>query len=884
MLVVSALAAVAVAAALAATGSSTVVRISSSSGYNEYPMLAVDAAGDATAVWSVYTIVNDEAEFSVATASRTGPSGSWSAPQSLSSPNDADTLPTVALGPGGAGAIAWTQVSANDTTTTIEAVTRRSFAEPWSTPVTVDTLPGDAGVDQIQLALSDAGVVTAVWSDGDSPGSAIEVSSGDTVNDTWTTPGELAGRNRGGANPQLVVNGAGDAIVTWSHQLTPIGARQSGRPTRFAETAVFGTPDGIWTPPRTVASFSQIEGNPGAEVWTPLTPVAALDATGAATLGWTAQSGSHTILEVAHAAPGGQSWTKPQVLAANPGPWVIGADDAGATAVAWTTGRKGQVAVDTSPDGVTWAAPRMTDASGVFNTFMTVAPDGEAALTWLGPHSRIMVSERPNAADAFGTPVALGAGGYPQAAIDGTGQITVVWPKLDANDRFGSTIIAATRPSYAAGADAQRLTSRTSTTWSFTTRTTSARSRAISSGATSSATRRARARSFATAQLEATAVPVGAARASSDPSTGRILNDAPSRPAISNFVDVHRFWTIPGEPAAVLAWFKNHHPAGFSYGGSASYGNSHTGLSSQSLIFDYTHPPAGIYEAQLTVTVAAASAGTTALRIDSDAVPLTPRPGWERVPADIHAITVTVQSGGTHTYPVATVTAPAEVKRLVTLVNTAQIIQPGTVFGCPVMLADEPTFVLHFKASAGAPAAATARQTGCVGMSLTVGGRTGSLLDATFDLSSLLWQQHVLPVCSNVGASSQIERSTAPVEDTVELRVKDLGSTACGLQGYPTIGLLAANGSSLTTRQARIPHGKPVTPPVTVLDPVWDAGTAFSWPRPTARCSAHPTATAVRLALPGVTGTETVKVGSATRPVDPCGGKIAVAPIGASVP
>jgi Protein of unknown function (DUF4232) len=881
----AAVVAVAVAIAQAAGGGSAPVSVSGATGENEYPALAVDANGDATVAWGVSAQTGGLETMTIEASDRSGPDGTWSPPQQLSDVNEGSGTPTVALAPSGAGVIAWTETiqlpGQRSFITVVDAVTRSGPSQPWSAPVRISR----TAASSVSVGIGAAGTVTAVWSEDYSVNPAIASATANTATGKWSSIRLLARKGRGGLNPQLTISAAGAALVGWQRQLSRTPQRHTLPIVHWAQMATLRAPDGTWRAPQQIATLSLPEENPGAEVWAPPTATQTLDGAGNPTVTWSADSSSksdsHELLEVAHGDAASGRWTAPTALATDPGPTVIGTDSAGRTLVLWTSSF-GRMYFRTSSNGAAWSQTEtLARHTGAFLTSLTVAPDGRAILTWLGAHDHVLVRTRASATGRWSAPATTGSGGFPQAAFDAAGQATIVWPKLLPAPHYGSQIYSTVVP-QAQTASAAAVQTTPPAAPEAARRATVTRDATAASVGTATANRRV---AIATANHDLTTptLPPGATRTSTDASAHHLLGQISSRPLLSDYVDVHRFYRLPGSESTVAAYFRAHPPARTTLTGTGSARNLRTGVGSESLSFSYAKAPAGVFEAGITVNLAIASAGGTAVRIDSWAAWLVPRPSWESVPATAQTVTVTANtSDGTHAYPIATVTDPATVKRLIALVDGLGIQQPGAVFGCPAIAANSPAIELSFSAAPGSPALATATQNNCGSLEFTVGSRKGPMLADSVDLTARLWSLHVLPQCSSSQLSAAAEpltRTPAPVELTVPISLSDTASSACGLQGYPKIQLLGAGDQALPTNATRIPTGKPVTPPVTLIDPSWPGGTSISWPRPSSSCHA-PQATAVALTLPGATSPANVTLGAKDTPVAPCGGRISVAPLG----
>ena len=116
------------------------------------PAVAVDRQGNATALWQQHS----GSGWTVTGASRAA-GGAWSAPVSLSSPQHDAWDPQVAVDPAGNATAIWSRA---DGGRVIEAARRPADGE-WSEPVDLST-PGEAWNPQI--AIDPAGNATAAWS------------------------------------------------------------------------------------------------------------------------------------------------------------------------------------------------------------------------------------------------------------------------------------------------------------------------------------------------------------------------------------------------------------------------------------------------------------------------------------------------------------------------------------------------------------------------------------------------------------------------------------------------------------------------------------------------------------------------------------------------
>jgi hypothetical protein len=430
------------AATLAAGGASPVARISSPSGYAEYPVLAVDARGDQTVAWTNY-VASDPAEFSVQTATRLARSGSWSAPRTLSGMNE-QIGPEVALARSGAGVIVWTYAVNGGATSVLQAATRPSGSAVWSQPMTISE-PGES-VSGLALGIDRDGEATVVWTDGYATNPSIESAMVNAVTSRSTEPQLLAATGHGGADPKIAVNSRGDVLVTWQRQIGEKPHRHSVATIHSEQMVAYRPAEGSWQAPASIGELSEGEAMPGGNFWSPSTPSLALDDRGAATVMWQSNHGDGQVLEVAHRSASAAGWKPAITLTTSPVAPVIGTDANGGLTVAWAD-QRGRIFYSESADGTHWSPPAtVRGGAGAFITWLSVGARGNAILAWNGAHSRVLASSRSQPGRGWTRPVTIGRGFFPQAALDSAGNAVLVWPRLLGASRFGAVIDTATYP------------------------------------------------------------------------------------------------------------------------------------------------------------------------------------------------------------------------------------------------------------------------------------------------------------------------------------------------------------------------------------------------------------------------------------------------------
>jgi hypothetical protein len=224
------------------------------------------------------------------------------------------------------------------------------------------------------------------------------------------------------------------------------------------------------------------------------------------------------------------------------------------------------------------------------------------------------------------------------------------------------------------------------------------------------------------ARLSKVPLPAGATPTAQDPasSTGALRGAAFVTLSLA-LVDTHEFWRVPGEqPGTALAWFQSHLPAGAGVYGTGT--SSGPGYTQSDLGLGYRAVPDRLPIRELSISLTTASGGGTAIRIDADDVYWIPRPKWERIPARVRTIDVTVQRTDPTSASSMKITAPAKIAKVVSLVNAQPQTQPY-VLECPVFVGPDVT-VKFYGASRSVPVAiVVANGSSCGGALVTLRGR-----------------------------------------------------------------------------------------------------------------------------------------------------------------
>ncbi|HEY6790395.1 MAG TPA: hypothetical protein VI365_24125 [Trebonia sp.] len=160
------------------------------------------------------------------------------------------------------------------------------------------------------------------------------------------------------------------------------------------------------------------------------------------------------------------------------------------------------------------------------------------------------------------------------------------------------------------------------------------------------------------------------------------------------WIDKTGFWQVKGDPQQVLAWTVGHVGRSHTNGGVITNDPS-LGRPETVWEHDYELPPVPAVEdtRELTVEVADAGNGQTAIRVDAQVTWLPAREASEMVPAAATAVTLSVPDPALNEKPPQpeTITNPAAVRRITAMVNSLPVYPPewsecGTGRGADLLL------------------------------------------------------------------------------------------------------------------------------------------------------------------------------------------------------
>jgi hypothetical protein len=171
--------------------------------------VAIDAQGNATAIWSELT----DTGFVVRSANR--PSGGvWSAPVDLSE-GALNGQPRLAVDPQGTVTAVWVGTTPDDDgppgTVNVVRSDRRPAGGVWGSAVALSSEGGVISADSPQVAVDAQGTATAVWGSFSSGGGYVTQTARRVAGGGWGAAADLGT----GQSPQVAVDPQGNATAVW---------------------------------------------------------------------------------------------------------------------------------------------------------------------------------------------------------------------------------------------------------------------------------------------------------------------------------------------------------------------------------------------------------------------------------------------------------------------------------------------------------------------------------------------------------------------------------------------------------------------------------------------------------------------------------------------
>ena len=232
------------------------------------PQLAVDAQGDATAVWQRFNGTD-----TIVQAAARPASGTWQTPVDVSAPGGDADEPRVAVNAHGDAVAVWRR--SNGTNTIVQGAIRPAGGA-WHAPVDLSS----AGQNAVgpQVAIDPQGDATAVWQRPNGTNTVVQAAwlPGGGV---WQAPVDLSAPGQDAVNPEVVLDAQGAATAVWQ--------RSDG--SADVVQAAIRPASGGWRAPVDLS----VAGQPA------LYPQLAIDAQGNAAVVWQRFNGAHYVVQAA---------------------------------------------------------------------------------------------------------------------------------------------------------------------------------------------------------------------------------------------------------------------------------------------------------------------------------------------------------------------------------------------------------------------------------------------------------------------------------------------------------------------------------------------------------------------------------------------------------
>jgi hypothetical protein len=400
----------------------------------------------------------------------------WLAPKDISDLNESITFPDVAVNAAGDAVAIWPRVSGGETI--LEAIERPAGGD-WSEPVILTDPAEDQEPAATRVALDGEGNAVAVWRD--SHDSVIRTAERPAGGE-WSGPENLSAEGRGGSPAQLAGNAAGDLVAVWrgfsgsTHEAAWAAVRVAGggwsEPEVIsdadAEEAVWpaanvaidaaGNAIAVWKQQVTGDDIIRAAERPAGGEWSEpedvsaggdgAAPRIAMNAEGAAVAAWSVLEGGVTGIQAA-VRPAGGAWSDPDDLSAagdNTGEPEVAINADGSAFALWhglATGGGRVLRAATLPPGDEWSQPEeISDAFTKFWSFdLTVHPVTGAVSTWTreGGISTygVQAAVRPPGGEWSGPDDLSAAGenaGLPELGFDALGNAVAIWGREDGDD------------------------------------------------------------------------------------------------------------------------------------------------------------------------------------------------------------------------------------------------------------------------------------------------------------------------------------------------------------------------------------------------------------------------------------------------------------------
>ncbi|HEY1335191.1 MAG TPA: hypothetical protein VGF31_13105, partial [Myxococcaceae bacterium] len=171
------------------------------------PQVAVDGSGDAVAVWA-----RSDGSDTIIQASARPAGGAWGPAVDLSQTGRDATTPQVAVDAAGNAVAVWAR--SNGSHSVIQGASRAAGGG-W-TPVR-DISNSEKNAEEPEVVVDPGGRATAVWSRYDGFDYIVQSAQlAPAAGSVWSEPDDLSEKGESAKEPRVGVDGTGDAVAVWS--------------------------------------------------------------------------------------------------------------------------------------------------------------------------------------------------------------------------------------------------------------------------------------------------------------------------------------------------------------------------------------------------------------------------------------------------------------------------------------------------------------------------------------------------------------------------------------------------------------------------------------------------------------------------------------------
>jgi hypothetical protein len=381
-----------------------------------FPIVAMDEAGDSVAVWERF-----DGSAWIVEASNRAVAGDWSVPVKLSAPGQNAETPQVTMDREGDSLAAWKRFDGADF---IIEVAVRPAGGSWSAPVKLSAAGETA--ENPRVAMDAAGDAITTWKRDNGTNLIVEAASR-PAGDSWSAPVPISAPGRNAEAPRVAIGAGGRAVVAFGRYNSSVES--------VVEASVFTFGQGSWTAPVPISS-------PEGEF-----PDVAVDPAGDAVVAWERPDGANYRIEASTLAAVGGGWSAAVPISAagrNASSARVAIDATGEAVATWKRedGTNFLIEAASHPLGGAWGTPVALSAPGQEAEAARVAIDaaGDATVEWTrsdGAHYIIEMARR-TASGGWGSATPLSVPGEnalePSVAMDDGGDAILSWSRTDGSN------------------------------------------------------------------------------------------------------------------------------------------------------------------------------------------------------------------------------------------------------------------------------------------------------------------------------------------------------------------------------------------------------------------------------------------------------------------